>query len=87
MPIPLTFDDWKRIRKALGLSQHAMARLLACSDSGYADFEREHRKAREATVVLLRMGLQDPDLIARLEKAQYSHPWPLDLVRMAGAPR
>lgn len=59
-----------------------MADHLGMTASGIYEIERadEHHCPRSATVTLLRITLQDPILVARLQAAGVPHPFPDDCV-------
>ena len=73
--MPVTFTEWRGLRKALGLSQSEMARSLSMSDAGYGQIEREGRKVQQARITILRVLLQEPEVVERLERAGFQHPF------------
>lgn len=74
------FADWRGLRKALGFTQHEMARLLAMCDASYKRMETHGvRPAREQTINHLRYALADPEIRQMLKQAEYPHPFPDDV--------
>ncbi|MDA8189776.1 MAG: hypothetical protein M0T85_16675 [Dehalococcoidales bacterium] len=72
--------DWRALRKALGLSQVEMARLLCLRRSRLAEMEQTTAcRVHNSTIMLLRAWLQHPKLRERLQSANYPYPFPDDI--------
>jgi len=72
-------DDWKALRRGLGLSQREFAALLTVHVCTIKRIEHDNRTRHPRVEKLLRFWLHHPDLRTRLRENQVSHPWPEDV--------
>ena len=71
-----------RLRRALGLRKAAFCQILGYHPRNYSHLvRRPHACPPSETIILLRLLLQRPDVVARLREVGMEHPWPEDLER------
>lgn len=72
-------DDWKAVRRGLGLSQREFAALLTVHVCTIKRIEHDNQSRHPRVEKLLRFWLHHPDFIARLRENKVPHPWPEDM--------
>jgi hypothetical protein len=72
--------DWRKFRLALGLGVGEMASLLSVDRHTIQRLELSpHHCPHRSTMLVLRLWLRAPELVTKLQAAQYPYPYPEDL--------